>query len=109
MTPQPGGPPPDRRRRKKPVPPEERTRQQLLDSHLSEVGLNVRVVNALEHEEVYTVADLSRVTREQLEAMGSFGEVTVGEIHDLLSKLGFKPQWRRPPRKRKKKSKKRPS
>lgn len=97
------GPPPDRRRRKRPLPPEQKTRQQLLDSHLSEVGLNVRVVNALEEEAVYTVADLVKVTREQLEELGSFGSITIREIHDLLTKIGFKPSWKRPVVKRKKK------
>ncbi len=100
--PAPDGPPPDRRRRKLPVPPEQKTRDQLLDSHLSEVGLNVRVVNALEQEQVYTVADLTRVNREQLEGMGSFGEITIREIHDLLTKLGFRPAWKRPATKKRK-------
>ena len=86
------------------MPPEQKSRQQLLDSHLSEVGLTVRVVNALEHEEIYTVDDLTKTTRESLEAMGSFGEITIGEIHDLLTTLGFKPSWKRPAKKRKKKS-----
>lgn len=97
----PGGPPPDRRRRPKPVPPDQKTRQQLLDTHLSEVGLTVRVVNALENAAVYTVAELAAVERETLEAVGSFGEITIGEIHDLLTKLGFRPTWARPKKKRK--------
>lgn len=98
---QPDGPPPDRRRRPKPVPPEQKTRAQLLDTHLSEVGLTVRVVNALESEAIYTVGDLSQVERASLEGMGSFGEITIGEIHDLLTRLGMSPAWERP-RKRKK-------
>lgn len=98
----PDGPPPDRRRRPKPVPPEQKTRQQLLDTHLSEVGLTVRVVNALESEAIYTVDDLSRVEREALESMGSFGEITIGEIHDLLTRLKLPPTWSRPKKKKKK-------
>ena len=34
-----------------------------------------------------------------------FGGITIGEIYDLLTRLGFKPLWRRPPKKRKKKGK----
>lgn len=98
---QPDGPPPDRRRRPKPQPPEEKSRAQLLDTHLSEVGLTVRVVNALEHIEVYTVADLSAVERERLEAVGSFGEITIGEIHDLLTRLRMPPKWPRPKKRKK--------
>lgn len=105
MTPPPDGPPPDRRRRKQPVPPEQKSRQQLLDSHLSEVGLTVRVVNALEHENIHTVEDLSKVSREELEGMGSFGDITIREIHALLTRLGFKPTWKPPAAKRKKKKK----
>ncbi len=100
--PRPDGPPPDRRRRPKPVPPEEKTRAQLLDTHLSEVGLTVRVVNALESEAIYTVGDLAQVQRTSLEAMGSFGESTIGEIHDLLSRLGMAPAWERPKKRKKK-------
>lgn len=98
----PEGPPPDRRRRKKPLSPADKTPQQILDSHLSEVGLTVRVVNALEHEDIHTVRDLTQVNREQLEEYGSFGDITIAEIHDLLSQLGLPPSWRRPKTKRKK-------
>lgn len=98
----PDGPPPDRRRRPKPVPPEQKTREQLLDTHLSEVGLTVRIVNALEQEEVYTVRELAAVDRETLEAAGSFGEITIGEIHDLLTRLGLPPAWTRPKKRKKK-------
>ena len=95
------GPPPDRRRRPKPVPPEQKSRQQLLDTHLSEAGLTVRVVNALEAEEIFTVGDLSKVECEALKGMGSFGEITIGEIHDLLTRLGLPPAWKRPKKKKK--------
>jgi len=104
----PEGPPPDRRRRKRPVPPEQKTREQLLDCHLSEVGLNVRVVNALEGEQVYTVADLTRASRDTLEGMGSFGDITIREIHTLLTKLGFPPTWKRPRAAKKKKKARKP-
>lgn len=81
--------------------PETKTRAELLDSHLSEVGLTVRVVNALEHENIYTVGDLAGVSRESLEDMGSFGDITIGEIHDLLTRCGLTPAWKRPPKPKK--------
>lgn len=47
----------------------------------------------------YTVGELAEVEPETLQAVGSFGEVTVGEIHDPLTKLGFRPAWPRPRKK----------
>ena len=93
--------PPDRRRRQRPLPPEQKTQQQLLDSHLSEVGLTVRVVNALEGAEIYTVHDLTQVSREDLEEMGSFGVITIREIYELLSSLGCRPKWKKPGQRKK--------
>jgi DNA-directed RNA polymerase alpha subunit len=52
--------------------------------------------NALENEDIFTVAELVDVEKEFLEAVGSFGEITIQEIWDLLNSLGLPHKWSRP-------------
>jgi hypothetical protein len=65
--------------------------QDLLSESVSELGLPVRVVNALEtHLNIRTIQDLLSVTATQILAVPNFGKKTLNSIMGCLAKFGFK-------------------
>lgn len=56
---------------------------------IAELGLSVRTVNCLEQRGIFTVNDLLRRRREQLLGIKNFGEKTLREVYQALSRLGF--------------------
>lgn len=66
------------------------TQALLLEESLHELGLPVRIINALETgANVFTVKELLRLTPEQVLALPNFGQKTLNTIHEALAKFGF--------------------
>lgn len=79
--------------------------QRLLDNALTEVGLPVRVVNALENHGVFTVRDLTQRTVDDLLEIANLGLKTIKQVYTTLKQTGVKLNWRfgkRPQKKPKK-------
>ncbi|MCA9070432.1 MAG: hypothetical protein KDA84_15980 [Planctomycetaceae bacterium] len=71
----------------------------ILEMTLADAGLSVRTVNTLEEESIFTVADLSSKTRDELMSIQNFGDKTLAECNELMKKLKIKhPSWARRPR-----------
>ena len=61
-----------------------------LDLHLTESGLNVRIVNTLENQGIHTVGELLHSTKDELLEIANFGEKTLKEVYRVLENLGFR-------------------
>jgi len=62
-----------------------------LEESLHELGLPVRIINALETgANVYTVKELLQLTPAQVLALPNFGQKTLNTIHEALASFGFK-------------------
>jgi DNA-directed RNA polymerase subunit alpha len=61
-----------------------------LEESLHELGLPVRIINALETgANVYTVKELLQLTPAQVLALPNFGQKTLNTIHEALASFGF--------------------
>ena len=60
-----------------------------LDLNLSEIDLDVRTVNCLDEQEIFTVRDLLNCTPERLLEVPNLGKKTVKIIYAALEKIGF--------------------
>jgi DNA-directed RNA polymerase subunit alpha len=60
-----------------------------LDMSLAEIDLNVRTVNCLEEEGIFTVRDLLNCTPKRLLAIPNLGETTLRTIYFALEKIGL--------------------
>lgn len=77
-------------------------RKAKLDTPIAEMALPVRVVNALEDNNVLLAADLMTQSYESLMKMKNFGEKTLTEVQAALQELGLEPPvWQRPPKEKK--------
>lgn len=68
-----------------------------LKTPLAEIGLSVRVVNALEAAGLQSVLDLLVCYRDELLQVNSIGEKTLKELFQRLEHLGFYLAGRQPP------------
>jgi DNA-directed RNA polymerase subunit alpha len=70
---------------------EERERDLEIKLELStaQIGLTVRTTNCLEERGIFTVRDLLRTSPEDLLGITNFGEKTLEEVYQALSKIGF--------------------
>ena len=60
-----------------------------LDEHVSELELEVRIVNALEKVSIFTISDLLHCTAERLLSIPNFGAKTLEHIYTRLETKGF--------------------
>ena len=60
-----------------------------LELSLAEIDLDVRTVNCLEDEGIFTVQNLLERTPKQLLEIANLGEKTLGTIYAALEKIGF--------------------
>jgi DNA-directed RNA polymerase subunit alpha len=75
-----------------PLSAEEERRRDLqakLELSTAEIGLCVRTTNCLEEKGIFTVRDLLNATPQKLLSISNFGEKTLDEVYDSLSKIGF--------------------
>lgn len=56
---------------------------------LADVGLPVRITNMLEHNGIFTVGDLTRVTSRYLMQLPNLGMITINHCAALLSDLNI--------------------
>jgi len=87
--------PSKRKRRKQPDPEwlkfisddekERRRIKELYQVTLSDVGLPVRSVNALENHEIFTLGDLAKITGAELASIPNLGEITIRKCQNLLA------------------------
>lgn len=63
---------------------------EVLDMGLSGLGISVRSVNALEEKGVFTVGQLLRWTREELEGIPNFGAKSVEQVYRALERVGLR-------------------
>jgi DNA-directed RNA polymerase subunit alpha len=70
---------------------EERERDLEIKLELStaQIGLTVRTTNCLEERGIFTVGDLLRTSPDDLLGITNFGEKTLEEVYQALSKIGF--------------------
>jgi DNA-directed RNA polymerase subunit alpha len=68
---------------------ETRSLHQRLEMSTAEIGLTVRTTNCLEERGIFSVNDLLHCTRSDLLSISNFGEKTLEEVYDSLSKIGF--------------------
>jgi len=107
-------PPENRRRRKREVrdptlhmtEAERRTHltRERLRTPIAEMGLPVRIVNALEDEGMLLAEDILKRKRDQITGIRNFGEKTLREIVAAVQQLGLEPppDWLTAKRKEKK-------
>jgi DNA-directed RNA polymerase alpha subunit len=99
---------PDKRKRRKKADPEwirfmsedekEKERQDKRKSaSLAEVGLPVRIANALESQSIFTLGDLSQMTLEQLETIPNLGTAMIRNCIRLLEQQGIPHKLHEPP------------
>jgi hypothetical protein len=60
-----------------------------LQLSVAEVGLPVRVVNYLQHRQIFTINDLLHCTREELLRIPNFAAKTLDQVYRCLRRLGF--------------------
>lgn len=87
---------------------EEQRRARLLATPIPELGLPVRIINALENAGVFLTGDLVARDRAALTALAAFGDKTMTHLIKAIRELGLdppagwkaprKPRRRRPPR-----------
>jgi len=78
------------------VDEEARLQEERLDLSIAEIDLQVRTTNCLEEKGILTVRDLLNSKPETLLTISNFGEKTLEEVYQALSKLGFHRNGRRP-------------
>lgn len=61
-----------------------------LESPLSDLGINVRTVNALEEMNVFTIREVCGLTSQYLDRIRNFGPKAIGELEQALRRHGFK-------------------
>jgi DNA-directed RNA polymerase subunit alpha len=61
-----------------------------------QVGNDIRTVNLLEEDGIFTVEDLLNCTPERLLRISNIGEKTLDTIYEALAKIGFHPTSRPP-------------
>ncbi len=84
--------------------------QEILDSSLADIGISVRNVNTFEKFGIVTIGKLANMKRSQLLLLPNIGESALDECKAALRKLGVQHEnWKRPPRKTRKKRAKRTS
>ena len=66
-------------------------RKDALELPVSELGIQLRTVNALEKAGIFTVEMLLEQTADNLfSTFTNFGEKSMEEVYDALAKLGFR-------------------
>ncbi len=73
-----------------------RLKQERLELSIAEIDLQVRTTNCLEEKGIFTVRDLLNSKPETLLSISNFGEKTLEEVYQALSKLGFHRGGRHP-------------
>jgi DNA-directed RNA polymerase alpha subunit len=74
------------------------------EESLANLGLGARTVNSLEGVGLLTIGDLADQTRDELLEIDNFGETTLAECRRLLDSLNIPhPNWKRPPRRSRRK------
>lgn len=74
--------------------PEEKTahlEQQALQTPIAEMGLPIRIVNALEEDDMILCAHIMIRDRESLLRVSNFGESTLKEVVAAVKRLGLRP------------------
>ena len=70
---------------------------------ISDIGLQVRTVNALENMHIFQVADLVKQERETLLSISNFGEKTLEECRKAVDALRIQhPNWNKARKKKRK-------
>jgi DNA-directed RNA polymerase subunit alpha len=60
-----------------------------LSLNLAEIGIDVRTVNCLEAESIFTVGDLLKCTAKRLLEIPNFGVKTLASVYAALETVGF--------------------
>jgi DNA-directed RNA polymerase subunit alpha len=60
-----------------------------LERSLSEIKIDVRTVNCLDEQKIFTVRDLLNCTPERLLEIPNFGVKTLETVYKALAKIGF--------------------
>ena len=81
---------PTRNRRRKVVEQVRVEQRGPLFTNLCEIGLSLRVVNALEQMGVITIGDLAVYPDDVIASSTSFGKKTAEELYQLLVKYGLR-------------------
>jgi DNA-directed RNA polymerase subunit alpha len=74
----------------------DRELEQKLNLKLSDLKLSVRATNCLESKNIQTVRDLVAYTEDELLEVRNFGETTLREVQESLSRLGLRLGMRLP-------------
>ncbi len=67
----------------------QRDMEQKLELSTAQIGLTVRTTNCLEEKGIFTVKDLLNTPPNELLGITNFGEKTLDEVFQALSKIGF--------------------